>query len=97
MSKEKFLVGDLQQLRQMIALMNFPPLVSGNVEKNITRKERLLENHRFAPILVGGSITGQGGGKTPAFTKLNELLFATRPCMGDKPKQVNHEISIGYP
>jgi hypothetical protein len=84
---KKLLVGDLQQIRQMVALMDSPPLLNGHLQKNVTWKERFLKHHGLAPILVNGAITGQRGGQSIALTKLQEFLLAPRPGMGDKPKQ----------
>ena len=75
----------------MVILTDKSLLCGLQLEKNIARKERLLEHDGFAPILVRRTAAGQRRGDALPLALLGEFIFPSGPRVRHKPRQFWHE------
>jgi hypothetical protein len=94
---EQILVGNFQKIGHMIPLQHHPALVRRDMEENITRKKRFLENHSFTAIFMNRLVTQQPGIKLLPLAKLLQLFLAARARMGGIPKQLAHAHQLVRP
>ena len=85
---KSLLIEHIEQVRHMIVLAQIIFLSGLQLNKDIARKERLLEHDRLASILVRRTAAGQCRGDVLALAMLNNFLLSSRLGMGHEPKQV---------
>ena len=78
----------------MLALQNHAALPGGELEKNVARKQRLLEHDRLAAIFVRRREARQAGGEFFPLAKLQQFFLAARARVGDVPEKLAHTISL---
>ena len=88
------LVVNLQKIRHMIALANHARLFRRDPQKDVARKQRLLELNGLPSIFVNGPDAGKRGGDLVPPALFHNLLLASRPRMGHEPLQC-HFARVG--
>ncbi len=90
LADEKFLVGHIEQVGQIITLQHQVTLFLRHLQKDIAREQRLVKHRSFAAIAVGRAVAGHLGRHVLPLAVLQQFLFAARTGMGDIPKDLVH-------
>lgn len=83
---EFILDGNVEQIRDVIALEHLGAGVAGEAEEDVTGEEGFFEDDGFAAVFFDAAVEGQGGFEGGAAAVIGEFFFAAGTGMGDEPE-----------
>ena len=87
---EGVLVGNVEEIGDVIALVNFLALRGLELEEDVIGEEWFFEDSGFALIFLNAAIKGQGHFETLTFAVFSQFFLATRPGVSHVPEQISH-------
>jgi hypothetical protein len=91
---ERLLIGNVEEIGDVIALENFLALWRFELEENVIWEERFFEDGGFAFVFPDAAIERERDFEALTLAIFGQFFLATRPGVSHVPEQISHRRDI---